>query len=603
MATAISRDVLNKETNARFWAQTKHKVGKPLDPKNPLDKAKIPVWNDIFRKVQAEASAGRLVTTFDKAEVAQALADAQLANTVAETHVNAAVTADPVTAQQHIVAATTAKQVAAIKTEEAAASQPPTVSPQLVADAKREAAKTPPPPHAPAADQIAHAQLQKNVMLLPEEDPWDSRYVKPREPAGPPKPPPVSPSRSPRERPSQKVINDETNARFWVRTKYKPHEKLNLAIPEDRAKAEIWKQILREVESEANAGRLTLTNPELIPPRSSRERPSQKVINDETNARFWVRTKYKPHEKLNLTIPADREKAEIWKQILREVESEANAGRLTLTNPELIPPRSTTPRPPAPPPPAPRPAPRPQQPRPPAPRPPPVQPQPPRQPQPPQPRPPQPGPMGPGPMGPGPMGPGPIGPGPMGPGPMSPRPGPMGPGPMSPRPGPMGPGPMGPRPGPMGPGPMGPGPGPMGPGPMGSGPIRPPIDPGPAQQPGGPGSAPAPSPETPIDTGSPAGQPSGGPTGETSPSPDAKDEGPVTTDAPAEQPSSAGKWIALSLVGVLLVGTAGYAISRSRKTAASRGRSRASREEDDATIRSSMRDASFSFPASGRWRP
>ena len=63
MATAISRDVLNKETNARFWAQTKYKVGKPLDPKNPLDKAQIPVWNDTFRKVQAEANAGNLVTT------------------------------------------------------------------------------------------------------------------------------------------------------------------------------------------------------------------------------------------------------------------------------------------------------------------------------------------------------------------------------------------------------------------------------------------------------------------------------------------------------------------------------------------------------------
>ena len=55
MATTISRDILNKETNARFWAQTGYKPGQRLDPNNPLDKAKMPVWMDIFRKVNAEA--------------------------------------------------------------------------------------------------------------------------------------------------------------------------------------------------------------------------------------------------------------------------------------------------------------------------------------------------------------------------------------------------------------------------------------------------------------------------------------------------------------------------------------------------------------------
>src|SRR5262245_42519281 len=108
MATAISRDILNKATNARFWAQTKYKPGLKLDPKKPHDKAKMRVWMDILRKVQAEAEAGTLLTTYDKLEVAQPLADAQLASTVAAAHVDAAAKADPVTAQQHVSAATTA---------------------------------------------------------------------------------------------------------------------------------------------------------------------------------------------------------------------------------------------------------------------------------------------------------------------------------------------------------------------------------------------------------------------------------------------------------------------------------------------------------------
>ena len=267
MATPISRDILNRETNARFWAQSGYKVGQRLDPNNPLDKAKMPVWMDIFRKVTAEADAGALVTTYDHPEVAQQLSDAEVASTVAAVHVDAATKApDPVTAQQHAAAAATAVQVSVQKLNEAAANQPPTVSSRLEEVAAREAAKTPPPPHAPAADQIAHAQMQNGQarngqarngqFLRPEDDPWDPRYV--------PK------SKSPREQsstqPAREVLTKETNNRFWLRTNYKSGQKLDMSIPEDRRQSKIWMEIFGEVQREANEGRLTFTNPELVPP-------------------------------------------------------------------------------------------------------------------------------------------------------------------------------------------------------------------------------------------------------------------------------------------------------------------------------------------------
>lgn len=222
MATPINRDILNQETNARFWAQSGYKPGQPLDPNNPLDKAKMPVWMDIFRKVKAEADAGRLRTTFDHPDVAQQLSDAKVASTVATVHVDAgAKESDPTKAQQHAEAAVTALQVSSQKLGEAAKNQPPTVSPKLMQDAAREAAKTPPPPHAPAIDQIAHAQTQ-NGSLRPEDDPWDDRYLRPKSPREQPQSrPPARPSKSPRERPSREVLYGETNQRFWRRYGYK----------------------------------------------------------------------------------------------------------------------------------------------------------------------------------------------------------------------------------------------------------------------------------------------------------------------------------------------------------------------------------------------
>src|SRR5207244_5915941 len=123
----------NQETDARFWAQTGHKPHQKLDPNNPTDREMALVWKDIYRKVKAEDDAGRLVTTFDHPEVAQNLADAAVANKAASAHLDIAATAlDAVTAQDNVVAATTAQQISTQKAREAAAKQPPTVSPQLV---------------------------------------------------------------------------------------------------------------------------------------------------------------------------------------------------------------------------------------------------------------------------------------------------------------------------------------------------------------------------------------------------------------------------------------------------------------------------------------
>ena len=284
---AISRDTLNRETNARFWAQSGHKPGQRLDPNNPTDKAMMPIWMDIQRKVQAEADAGTLVTTFDHPEVAQNLADAEVANKVAAVHVDAAAQeSDPALAQQHTEAAATAAQVFLQKLKEAAAQQPPTMAPQLQnGQAQNGQFLRPeddpwnpsrvPNPSAPSTRE----QPQPNGQFLrPEDDPWNSRFV----PKSQREQPSAPPSRSPRERPPAQasrpprgILFGEVNARFWNRTRYKQGQKLDMTNPQDREMSKVWMEILREVEREANEGRLTLTRPESTPPQPSpRPQPS-----------------------------------------------------------------------------------------------------------------------------------------------------------------------------------------------------------------------------------------------------------------------------------------------------------------------------------------
>ena len=233
---AISKDILDRETDARFWAQTGYRPGQKLDPSSPTDKAMMPVWMDVYRKVKAEADAGTLVTTFDHPEVAQHLTDADVANRAAAAHLDAAVAApDPATAQQNVVAATTAVQISAQKARDAAATQPPTVSSQLLQGAARDAAQNPPPPNAPSADHLAHAQTQT--------------------------PPTPQPPQPPRE-----VLFRETDLRFWAQTHFKPGKKLDMSDPQDREMAKIWREIFRQVQREANQGTLVLTPPPAATP-------------------------------------------------------------------------------------------------------------------------------------------------------------------------------------------------------------------------------------------------------------------------------------------------------------------------------------------------
>lgn len=144
-----SRDVLNKETNARFWAQTGYKPGQKLDMKNPTDRAMSKVWLDIFHKVSAEDQHGHLVTTYDHPDVEQHLQDAEVAHKAAEIHLDAADHApDPWEQTKNVEAAKTANAIAQQSAKKAASYQPPTASPKVAETAAYDAhqtAKKPPP--------------------------------------------------------------------------------------------------------------------------------------------------------------------------------------------------------------------------------------------------------------------------------------------------------------------------------------------------------------------------------------------------------------------------------------------------------------------------
>jgi hypothetical protein len=189
------RGIIDKETNARFWAQTHYKPGQKLDSKNPTDASMMPVWKDIYAKVKREDDAGNLILTYNHPVVATNLADAHVADQAAAMHLDAAAVApDPQTAQQNVAAAAAAVQVAAQKTREAATLQPPTVSPQLAHEA---AHKAPPPGTSPRS------------------------------------------------------LHAETDARFWAQTHYKPGQRLNPRDPKDAAMIPVWMGIYAKVAQEA----------------------------------------------------------------------------------------------------------------------------------------------------------------------------------------------------------------------------------------------------------------------------------------------------------------------------------------------------------------
>jgi hypothetical protein len=225
MARKDPAQIVEDEVNARFWAQTKYRVGKKLDPWDQQDATMIPVWKDIEAKVQRDYDAGKLVTTFDHPVVAQNLADAHVADQMTIAHAEAAAkTPDSAAAQQHAEAAATASEIVAQKTQDAAAIQPPTVSPQLSHEASHAAASQPPHPSAPASDHVAHVQAQAAHKPSPHG-----------------------------------IIDRETNARFWAQSHYRPGQRLDPSNPTDARMIRVWLDIYRKVKREDDAGELVIT--------------------------------------------------------------------------------------------------------------------------------------------------------------------------------------------------------------------------------------------------------------------------------------------------------------------------------------------------------
>ena len=237
-------DVVLRETDARFWAQTNFKPGQKLNPTNPTDRAMIPVWRDIRDKVKRDYDAGTLRTTYDRPEVQQRLSDAAVADKAAAAHLDMAAAApDAAMAKENVVAATTAAQISTQKAKEAAQSQPRTISPKIVDDAAKQAARMSPPPSAPAEDHIAHAKAR----------------------AGGPQ---IMPA------PSKERLYKETNERFWNQTQYKRGQPLDMDDAQDRKMAKTWLAIFRQVEKEAAGGESVFKRPETVIPPPSRPFPA-----------------------------------------------------------------------------------------------------------------------------------------------------------------------------------------------------------------------------------------------------------------------------------------------------------------------------------------
>ncbi len=198
---AVSRTLLNQETDARFWAQTHYKIGRPLDLQDPTDRAMAKAWQDLFLAVQREDREGRLRVTFNDPAVRALLADAAAQADQARDYLSAAAVApDLQTEAAHVAAATAAHQAAGQAARDAAARQPPTVSPLVVQAAADQAARAlgqpPPDPvvyelpaHHPA---VASPQAQPRLPVPAIVAPTPSHVPSPHPPTpGAPPAPPV----------------------------------------------------------------------------------------------------------------------------------------------------------------------------------------------------------------------------------------------------------------------------------------------------------------------------------------------------------------------------------------------------------------------------
>lgn len=120
----------------------------------------------------------------------------------------------------------------------------------------------------------------------------------------------------------QTTISNETNKRFWL-TGYKPGQKLNMALAEDRDQSKKWLEINRQVKAEDAAHALVLT------PDHPPSDPA--ILVKETNARFWAQHHWKINQKLDMSNLQDKAMSKKWLDINRIVKAEDAAGRLTVT--------------------------------------------------------------------------------------------------------------------------------------------------------------------------------------------------------------------------------------------------------------------------------
>lgn len=133
---------LYAEANARFWLATGYRPGQKLDANKPADVAMMPVYSDIYKKVELEYRNGTLQLTHDTPPVRDAIMTAHdhaanAADQVASAHA-ATAAGDTSAAAAHMAGAQHEHDLGQHAAAEGAQYQPPTASPELVHHASHE---------------------------------------------------------------------------------------------------------------------------------------------------------------------------------------------------------------------------------------------------------------------------------------------------------------------------------------------------------------------------------------------------------------------------------------------------------------------------------
>lgn len=155
--------VIDKETDARFWAQTGYKPGIKLDMSIPTDRTQALVWNAIHAQVVAEDQAGKLRLTYNHPTVQQGIANAKAADAVTAANLELAKNAaDPAARDARIRAAADAQARSQANANAVQQAQQHEVAPgDVAAKAAQDAAANPPPPGAGADHHVAHHQAKR----------------------------------------------------------------------------------------------------------------------------------------------------------------------------------------------------------------------------------------------------------------------------------------------------------------------------------------------------------------------------------------------------------------------------------------------------------